>query len=232
MKISKSKKQVVKNVFDKVHDEYDVMNDVMSLGSHRLWKKEFVKLMNVEKNDSILDMASGTGDIAKIICQNYSYKKIIRMDPNYLMLKKGSEYFEDNKKINEICSPAESTPLQNKTLDTYAISFGIRNTFDTKKAIDEAYRLLKKGGKFMCLEFFKVEKPILKELYGLYSKAIPTIGELIVGDKAPYEYLTSSIQNFYTQDQFKVMLEQSKFKNVNYINLMGGIVSIHTAWKI
>ena len=154
------------------------------------------------------------------------------MDPNYLMLKKGSEYFEDNKKINEICSPAENTPLQNKTLDTYAISFGIRNTFDTKKAIDEAYRLLKKGGKFMCLEFFKVEKPILKELYGLYSKAIPTIGELIVGDKAPYEYLTSSIQNFYTQDQFKVMLEQSKFKNVNYINLMGGIVSIHTAWKI
>ena len=84
----------------------------------------------------------------------------------------------------------------------------------------------------MCLEFFKIEKPILKELYGLYSKAIPTIGELIVGDKAPYEYLTSSIQNFYTQDQFKVILEQSKFKNVNYINLMGGIVSIHTAWKI
>ena len=84
----------------------------------------------------------------------------------------------------------------------------------------------------MCLEFFKVEKPILKELYGLYSKTIPSIGELIVGDKAPYEYLTSSIQNFYTQDQFKVMLEQSKFKNVNYINLMGGIVSIHTAWKI
>ena len=138
MKISKSKKQVVKNVFDKVHDDYDIMNDFMSLGSHRLWKKEFVKLMNVKKNQFILDMASGTGDITKIICQSYNYKKIIRMDPNYLMLKKGSKYFEDEKKISEICSPAEDIPLQNKIVDTYAISFGIRNTFDTKKAIDEA----------------------------------------------------------------------------------------------
>ena len=111
-------------------------------------------------------------------------------------------------------------------------SGGIRNTFDTEKATLEAYRLLKKGGKFICLEFYKVEKPILKELYKLYSKIIPSVGQLIVGDKGPYEYLTSSIQKFYTQDQFKEMLKQSKFKNVNYINLMGGIVSIHTAWKI
>lgn len=232
MKISKSKKNIVKNVFDKVHNEYDVMNDIMSLGYHRLWKKEFVKLMNVKNNESIIDMASGTGDIAKIISRNYNYRKIIRMDPNYLMLKKGSRYFKNNRKINEICSSAEDIPLQKETINTYAISFGIRNTFDTKKAVNEAYRLLKKGGKFTCLEFFKVDKLILKELYELYSKAIPTIGEIIVGDKAPYEYLISSIQNFYTQDQFKEMLEQSKFKNVNYINLMGGVVSIHTAWKI
>ena len=232
MKTSKLKKQIVKSVFDKVHDEYDVMNDVMSLGSHRLWKKEFVKLMNIQKNESIIDMASGTGDIAKLIAKDSNYTKIIRVDPNYLMLKKGTDSFRGNKKISEICSAAEQVPLKSESVDIYAISFGIRNTFDTEKATQEAYRLLKKGGKFICLEFYKVEKPILKELYKLYSKIIPSVGQLIVGDKGPYEYLTSSIQKFYTQDQFKEMLKQSKFKNVNYINLMGGIVSIHTAWKI
>ena len=148
------------------------------------------------------------------------------------MLKKGTDSFRGNKKISEICSAAEQVPLKSESVDIYAISFGIRNTFDTEKATQEAYRLLKRGGKFICLEFYKVEKPILKELYKLYSKIIPSVGQLIVGDKSPYEYLTSSIQKFYTQDQFKEMLKQSKFKNVNYINLMGGIVSIHTAWKI
>ena len=148
------------------------------------------------------------------------------------MLRNGSKFFKDNNKVLEICSAGENIPLKNTSVDTYAISFGIRNTYDTKKALDEAYRVTKKGGKFVCLEFFKITKPVLKELYKLYSQAIPLIGEAIVGDRAPYEYLTSSIQKFYTQDEFKKMLEQSKFKNVNYIDLMGGVVSIHTAWKI
>ena len=232
MKTTKLKKEIVKKVFDKVHHEYDIMNDIMSFGSHRLWKKEFINFINVKKDEIILDMASGTGDIAKLICKKNLCKKILRIDPNYFMLRNGSKFFKDNNKVLEICSAGENIPLKDTSVDTYAISFGIRNTYDTKKALDEAYRVTKKGGKFVCLEFFKITKPVLKELYKIYSQAIPLIGEAIVGDRAPYEYLTSSIQKFYTQDEFKKMLEQSKFKNVNYIDLMGGVVSIHTAWKI
>jgi demethylmenaquinone methyltransferase/2-methoxy-6-polyprenyl-1,4-benzoquinol methylase len=229
---TKPKKKIVKKVFDKVYDDYDVMNDIMSLGSHRLWKKEFVKIINAKQNEIILDMSSGTGDIARLICDHNEYKQITRIDPNYLMLQKGTKFFKMNNKVFEICATAEEVPIANDTVDTYAISFGIRNTYDTQKALDEAYRITKKGGKFACLEFFKITKPILKDLYKIYSSAIPAIGEIVVGDRTPYEYLTESIKNFYTQDEFKNMLEKSKFKNVNYINLMAGIVSIHTGWKI
>lgn len=229
---TKPKKKIVKKVFDKVYDDYDVMNDIMSLGSHRVWKKEFVKIINAKQNEIILDMSSGTGDIARLICDHNEYKQITRIDPNYLMLQKGTKFFKMNNKVFEICATAEEVPIANDTIDTYAISFGIRNTYDTQKALDEAYRITKKGGKFACLEFFKITKPILKDLYRIYSSAIPAIGEIVVGDRTPYEYLTESIKNFYTQDEFKNMLEKSKFKNVNYINLMAGIVSIHTGWKI
>ena len=232
MKTTKLKKKIVKKVFDKVHDKYDFMNDIMSLGSHRLWKKEFIKIINPKPSEIIIDMASGTGDISKLISNKYSNQNILRMDPNYLMLKKGSNNFKKNEKIVEICASAENIPLKDNLVDTYAISFGIRNAYDTQKALEEAFRITKKGGKFICLEFFKINRPILKELYKIYSNTIPTIGEIIVGDRKPYEYLTSSIEKFYTQDEFKNMLEKSKFKNVNYINLMAGIVSIHTAWKI
>ena len=229
---TKPKKKIVKKVFDKVYDDYDVMNDIMSLGSHRVWKKEFVKIINAKQNEIILDMSSGTGDIARLVCDHNEYKQITRIDPNYLMLQKGTKFFKMNNKVFEICATAEEVPIANDTVDTYAISFGIRNTYDTQKALDEAYRITKKGGKFACLEFFKITKPILKDLYKIYSSAIPAIGEIVVGDRTPYEYLTESIKNFYTQDEFKNMLEKSKFKNVNYINLMAGIVSIHTGWKI
>jgi len=229
---TKPKKKIVKKVFDKVYDDYDVMNDIMSLGSHRVWKKEFVKIINAKQNEIILDMSSGTGDIARLVCDHNEYKQITRIDPNYLMLQKGTKFFKMNNKVFEICATAEEVPIANDTVDTYAISFGIRNTYDTQKALDEAYRITKKGGKFACLEFFKITKPILKDLYRIYSSAIPAIGEIVVGDRTPYEYLTESIKNFYTQDEFKNMLEKSKFKNVNYINLMAGIVSIHTGWKI
>ena len=232
MKTTKLKKKIVKKVFDKVHDKYDFMNDIMSLGSHRLWKKEFIKIINPKPSEIIIDMASGTGDISKLISNKYSNQNILRMDPNYLMLKKGSNNFKKNEKIVEICASAENIPLKDNLVDTYAISFGIRNAYDTQKALEEAFRITKKGGKFICLEFFKINRPILKELYKIYSNTIPTIGEIIVGDRKPYEYLTSSIEKFYTQDEFKNMLEKSKFKNVNYINLMAGVVSVHTAWKI
>ena len=232
MKTTKLKKKIVKKVFDKVHDKYDFMNDIMSLGSHRLWKKEFIKIINPKPSEIIIDMASGTGDISKLISNKYSNQNILRMDPNYLMLKKGSNNFKKNEKIVEISASAENIPLKDNLVDTYAISFGIRNAYDTQKALEEAFRITKKGGKFICLEFFKINRPILKELYKIYSNTIPTIGEIIVGDRKPYEYLTSSIEKFYTQDEFKNMLEKSKFKNVNYINLMAAVVSIHTAWKI
>ena len=231
-KLDNNKKIVVKNVFDQVHDQYDFMNDIMSLGTHRIWKKELLSYLKNHQNKTILDMASGTGDIAKLLLNNKNYKKIYRMDPNFLMLQKGSKTFLKSKNIKEICALAENIPLKNSTIDTYVISFGIRNTYNPIKALKEAHRITKKGGRFVCMEFFKVKKPIIKQIYEAYSKIIPEIGEIIVGDRTPYEYLTRSIQKFYTQEEFKKMLELSKFKNVNYINLMGGIVSIHTGWKI
>ena len=157
MKTSKLKKKIVRNVFDKVHDNYDLMNDIMSFGSHRLWKKELVKIINASQNDLIIDMASGTGDISKIICNKYSDQKIMRIDPNYLMLKKGSDFFKKNKKIIEICSTAENIPLSNNLVDTYVISFGIRNTYDTQKALNEAYRVTKKGGNLCVWSFIKLK---------------------------------------------------------------------------
>lgn len=231
-KLNKKKKRIVKKVFDQVHDRYDLMNDIMSFGSHRLWKKELLNYLKNHQNKTILDMASGTGDITKLLLKNKNYKKIYRIDSNYLMLKKGSVTFLKSKNINEICALAENIPLRNSIIDTYIISFGIRNTYDCMKALKEAYRITKKGGKFVCMEFFKVKKPILKQLYEAYSKMIPEVGEIIIGDRTPYEYLTRSIEKFYTQEELKKMLEIAKFKNVNYINLMGGIVSIHTGWKI
>jgi demethylmenaquinone methyltransferase/2-methoxy-6-polyprenyl-1,4-benzoquinol methylase len=228
-----NKKGLVQNVFDKVYDQYDLMNDFMSLGVHRLWKKSLINMMNPSSNKKIVDVACGTGDIAKIFLK-YTNKpsNITCVDPNEGMIKKGKKKLNNFKKLNWIIASAEKLPLPNNSFDFYTISFGLRNTKNLNKSLNEAYRVLKPGGRFLCLEFSKIQNSNLDFLYKNYSKIIPKIGKLVVGEKSPYEYLIKSIENFINQEELIDLLKKNNFKKCSYRNLSGGIVSIHSGWKI
>ena len=228
-----NKKGLVQNVFDQVYDRYDLMNDVMSFGVHRLWKKNLLNMMNPSSNQKLIDVACGTGDIAKLFL-NYIKKssQITCVDPNEGMIKKGKEKLIDFKNINWIIAPAEKLPIKDNSFDFYTICFGLRNTKNLNKALKEAWRVLKPGGRYLCLEFSKIENSNLNFIYKNYSKIIPSIGKFVVGKKEPYEYLVKSIQNFITQDDLIQMMKKNKFEKCTYRNLSGGVVSIHSGWKI
>ena len=228
-----NKNGLVQNVFDQVYDRYDLMNDFMSLGVHRLWKKNLLNMMNPHKNHKLIDVACGTGDIANLYLKHVDKNSHITcIDPNKGMIKKGKEKLNKFENINWIVSPAEKIPLNENLFDFYTISFGLRNTKNLDKAMSEAYRVLKPGGRYFCLEFSKIQNQSLDVIYKNYSKLIPLIGKLIVGDKKPYEYLVESIKNFINQDELIDLMERNGFKKCKYRNLSGGIVSIHSGWKI
>ena len=228
-----NKKGLVQGVFDKVYNKYDLMNDVMSFGVHRRWKKNLINMMNPSKNQNLIDVACGTSDIAKLFLKSVNYNAHITcVDPNKGMIKKGKEKLKQYKNLNWIISSAEKLPIDSGKFDFYTISFGLRNTKDINKTLKEAYRVLKPGGRFLCLEFSKIHNSNLDFIYKNYSKIIPNIGKIIVGEKEPYEYLIQSIENFVNQDELIDLMKQSNFKKCNYRNLSGGIVSIHSGWKI
>ena len=228
-----NKKGLVQNVFNQVYDRYDLMNDFMSLGIHRLWKKSLLSMMNPSSNQSLIDVACGTGDIAKLFLKNVNKTtQVTCVDPNNAMISKGKEKLSKFKNINWIISPAEKIPLQDNLFDFYTISFGLRNTANIDKALSEAYRVLKPGGRFLCLEFSKIQNENLETLYKNYSKLIPYIGKLVVGERQPYEYLVKSIENFLNQEELIDAMVKSNFEKCNYRNLSGGIVSIHSGWKV
>ena len=228
-----NKKGLVQNVFNQVYDRYDLMNDFMSLGIHRLWKKSLLNMMNPSSNQNLIDVACGTGDIAKLFVKHVNkLSRIACVDPNKGMISKGKEKLSKFKNINWIISPAEKIPLSDNLFDFYTISFGLRNTANIDKALSEAYRVLKPGGRFLCLEFSKIQNTNLETLYKNYSKLIPSIGKFIVGEKQPYEYLIKSIENFINQDELVELMKKNGFKKCTYRNLSGGIVSIHSGWKI
>ena len=228
-----NKKGLVQNVFDQVYDKYDLMNDFMSLGIHRLWKKNMINMMNPSINQKLIDVACGTGDIAKLFLNNVGkYSEITCVDPNKGMINKGKEKLNEYKNLNWVIAPAEKLPLKENSFDFYTISFGLRNTKDLNKSIAEAYRVLKPGGRFLCLEFSKIQNSSLELIYKNYSKLIPSIGKLIVGEKKPYEYLVESIEKFISQDELINLMINNNFKKCFYRNLSGGIVSIHSGWKI
>ena len=228
-----NKKGLVQNVFDQVYDQYDLMNDFMSLGVHRLWKKDLLNMMNPSSNQKLIDVACGTGDIAKLYL-NYVNKKsyVTCVDPNISMIKKGKEKLKKFDNLNWVVASAEKLPMTINSFDFYTISFGLRNTKDLNKSLSEAYRVLKPGGRYLCLEFSKIENSGLDFIYKKYSKVIPSIGKLIVGEKEPYEYLVKSIENFVNQDELIDLMKKNGFQNCTYRNLSGGIVSIHSGWKI
>ena len=228
-----NKKGLVQNVFNQVYDQYDLMNDFMSLGIHRLWKKNLINMMNSTPNKKLIDVACGTGDIAKLFLKYVNKSSEIPcVDPNHGMIKKGKEKLKEYKQLKWIVSSAENLRIPKDSFDFYTISFGLRNTKNLKKTLSEAYRVLKPGGRFLCLEFSKIDNSGLNFIYKNYSKLIPSIGKLVVGEKAPYEYLVESIENFLNQDELISLMIEKNFKQCSYRNLSGGIVSIHSGWKI
>ena len=227
------KSKLVEKVFNKVYDKYDLMNDIMSLGTHRMWKKNLVSWINPSKNNKIVDVASGTGDIAKLCSHNTKNScEITCVEPNEKMLSEGRKKLKHLNNLKWISSSAENLPFKDGTFDIYIIGFGIRNVSDLDKSLYEAYRVLKNGGRFFCLEFSKVENEILRSIYKKYSELIPTIGRFIAGSEMPYDYLVQSIEKFYNQEEFAEKLIDGGFSSVEYRNLTNGIAAIHSGWKI
>ena len=228
-----NKAGLVEGVFNKVYDKYDLMNDFMSFGIHRLWKKNLMNWMSPAKDKMYLDVACGTGDLGKLFL-DYTEKnaEITSSDSNEKMIEKGKKRLSKYKNIKWVVAEAEKLPFENDTFDFYTISFGLRNTKNLDKSLSEAYRVLKPGGRYMCLEFSKIQNSNLDILYKNYSKLIPHIGKVVVGDKDPYEYLTKSIEEFVNQEELIDLMKENNFKNCSYRNLSGGIVAIHSGWKI
>ena len=228
-----NKAKLVNSVFSSVSQKYDLMNDIMSFGIHRVWKEKFIDRMNPSKNSKLIDVASGTGDIARLFSKrNNDLSEITCVEPNSEMFRKGEDNLQNFKNIKWIQSKAEELPVQNNMYDFYTISYGIRNVSDINKSLKEAYRVLKPGGRFMCLEFSKIDNEIINFLYKNYSKTLPIIGKYVAGSSKPYEYLIKSIDSFYNQQQLLELIVKNGFSNAEYRNLSNGISAIHSGWKI
>ena len=228
-----NKKGLVEGVFDQVNNRYDLMNDFMSLGIHRLWKNSLINMMSPSVNKKLVDVACGTGDIGKLFLDKTNEKSdVTSIDPNNKMISQGKNKLSKYKNIKWIKAPAEKLPLNDNSFDYYTISFGLRNTKNLDQALSEAYRVLKPGGRYLCLEFSKVQNTNLNLIYKNYSKLIPIIGKFIVGEKEPYEYLVKSIEQFINQEELIELMKKHKFQKNSYRNFSNGIVSIHSGWKI
>ena len=228
-----NKEGLVENVFNKVYDKYDLMNDFMSFGAHRIWKRNLISWMRPASNKILVDVACGTGDIGKLFLDfTNKNNKIFCIDPNKSMIQKGRNKLRNYKNIKWLVNSAEKLSLKENSCDYYTISFGLRNTKNLNKSLSEAYRVLKPGGRYLCLEFSKIQNSNLEFFYKSYSKIIPYIGNAIVGEREPYEYLIKSIDEFITQDQLIELMKQNNFQNCSYRNLSGGIVAIHSGWKV
>jgi len=227
------KKGLVQDVFNKVYNKYDLMNDIMSMGIHRLWKRDMINWLSPSPNKKLIDMACGTGDVGKIFLESTNYEgKVLFVDPNSKMLKKAIDRFKKNNKLSWKKGSAEKIPAPNNYFDYYCISFGLRNTKNINKSLKEAYRVLKPGGRFLCLEFSKIQNIHLNNLYKKYSKIIPHLGKIVVGEKKPYEYLIESIENFINQEELIELMKKNYFSKCKYRNLSGGVAAIHSGWKI
>jgi demethylmenaquinone methyltransferase/2-methoxy-6-polyprenyl-1,4-benzoquinol methylase len=233
---------LVKEIFSGVAKKYDLMNDLMSGGIHRLWKNKMVEQINFSdatKDYATIDLAGGTGDVAFRIAKKARLKnvkcKIDVVDINQEMLDVGKDRAVDLNlfaDLNFTCCDGEKLCFEDESFDFFTIAFGIRNFTNIDLALAEAHRVLKPGGKFLCLEFSKVNDYFLQKIYDAYSfKVIPKIGEVILKDRASYQYLVESIRKFPTQDEFKKMIETAGFKNASYQNLSFGAAAIHVGIK-
>ncbi|WP_341710810.1 class I SAM-dependent methyltransferase [Erythrobacter sp.] len=227
------KTERVGEVFSNVAAKYDVMNDAMSAGMHRLWKNRFVNRVKPQPGETILDMAGGTGDIAfRMAARGAS---VTVSDINQDMLDVGIERAMERGIDGLVWSRqnAEELTFSSRIFDAYTIAFGIRNVTHIDRALKEAHRVLKYGGRFYCLEFSTVEWPGFKEAYDLYShKLVPQIGKAIANDEESYRYLIESIRRFPDMPSFERMIREAGFENTRVEPIMGGLVAIHSGWKV
>ena len=230
---SKQKTKLVQNVFSSVAPSYDIMNDLMSLGMHRLWKKRFVEAVNLKENEIILDVGSGSGDIASEILKENLSTSLYLLDLNEEMLLEGRKRLRKEKNIKYFIGNAEKLNFENNFFDKYTISFCLRNVTEYLLSIKEAYRVLKPGGKYCCLEFSTPKSSLVSISYKIYkSKILPLLGDLVAKDKDAYKYLSESIDLFPSQDELSKVLFDCGFEEVKSINLFNGIVAIHTGYKL
>ncbi len=231
-----TKEKRVGEVFSSVASRYDLMNDVMSAGIHHAWKDTLIDVVAPSANTKLLDVAGGTGDIAFRFLKRTPGAQVTVCDINADMLGEGRKRSIDKNMLHGlewVCGNAESLPVPDMSYDYYTIAFGIRNVTHIDRALKEAYRVLKPGGKFACLEFSKVDNSLLSMIYDWYSfKAIPWIGSKVTGDAGAYQYLVESIRQFPSQERFAEMIREAGFSQVSYRNLTQGVVAIHTGWRV
>uniref|UniRef100_A0A0D9YKU4 2-methoxy-6-polyprenyl-1,4-benzoquinol methylase, mitochondrial n=1 Tax=Oryza glumipatula TaxID=40148 RepID=A0A0D9YKU4_9ORYZ len=248
------KSKLVGNVFSSVASSYDLMNDLMSVGLHRLWKDRLISKLNPFPGMKHLDVAGGTGDVAFRALErinSVSHRAmqgtltdieeetqiyVCDINPNMLNVgkKRASERgYKEGHCLSWIQGDAEALSFEDGSMDGYTIAFGIRNVTHIEKALSEAYRVLKRGGRFLCLELSHVDVPLFKEIYDVYSfSVIPAVGELVAGDRQSYQYLVESIRRFPNQEKFAQMIQEAGFERVEYENLVGGVVAIHSGLKL
>jgi demethylmenaquinone methyltransferase/2-methoxy-6-polyprenyl-1,4-benzoquinol methylase len=233
------KEGLVREVFSSVASKYDLMNDLMSAGVHRLWKDAMVEWLNPRPGWKVLDVAGGTGDIAfriaDLVRARGGEAQITVCDINAEMVREGMRRAEakGERAIEWITGDGEALPIPDASMDAYTIAFGIRNFTHIDKALTEARRVLKPGGRFLCLEFSRVEAPVLDSLYDAYSmNVLPRLGQMVAGDAEAYRYLAESIRRFPPQAKFAKMIEKAGLSQVKVRNLTGGVAAMHSAWKI
>lgn len=226
----------VRDVFDSVADKYDVMNDVMSMGVHRLWKRYAIEMTGLKPGQKVLDLASGTGDLAAKLAERVGSKgEVVASDINGSMLSNGRGRLVDRGivgNVRYVQANAEALPLPDDYFDCVTISFGLRNVTDKDAALRAMYRVLKPGGRLLVLEFSKPTAPGLKPVYDAYSfKLLPLMGKLIANDAESYRYLAESIRMHPGQEELKAMMEAAGFERCDYFNLTGGVVALHRGYK-
>ncbi|MDX2204729.1 MAG: bifunctional demethylmenaquinone methyltransferase/2-methoxy-6-polyprenyl-1,4-benzoquinol methylase UbiE [Hyphomicrobiaceae bacterium] len=235
-----ARQQRVNAVFASVAESYDLMNDLMSGGLHRLWKDDFVAMLAPPRSPrpfALVDVAGGTGDIAaRVLARGGAGCRAVLCDISPQMLAVGRRRFEAAglaERAAFAIGNAEALPFPDRSFDAYTIAFGIRNVTHIDKALREARRVLRTGGRFLCLEFSACTVPILDRLYDFHSfEVIPRLGQLTAGDAASYRYLVESIRKFPDQERFAELIREAGFARVSYRNLTGGIAAIHSGWKL
>ncbi|WP_081836888.1 bifunctional demethylmenaquinone methyltransferase/2-methoxy-6-polyprenyl-1,4-benzoquinol methylase UbiE [Thiomicrospira sp. XS5] len=226
----------VKGVFDSVAGNYDIMNDVMSLGIHRLWKRHTIELSGIRPGQAVLDLAGGTGDLTKAFAKRVGKTgRVVLADINESMVRVGRDRLTNDGIIGNVdytITNAEALTYPDNTFDLVTISFGLRNVTNKDKALAEICRVLKPGGQLMVLEFSKVTQPMLAKAYDFYSfNILPKMGKFIADDEASYQYLAESIRMHPDQETLKQMMLDAGFDKVEYLNMSNGIVALHRGWK-